>query len=130
MVLLSWSVVGVVLAMWSAVVWLGHGLLAAVLGGAGHLPVKDLALPEGWTRWLPQDLSESMTQAIETAQPVLQALLDQMPALADGVTVLAWVTWAVGAVLLMLAGVAAHAGLRWWQRQPPPPVARAGLMPS
>lgn len=116
MALLLWIVVGVLMAVWSATVWLGQWLLTVLLGGAGHLPVKDLALPEAWTRWLPQGVSESITQGIESLQPWLQTLLDTMPALAGGVTVLAWITWAVGAALLLLAGGTSHAALRWWQR--------------
>lgn len=130
MALLLWVVVGVLLAIWSAVVWLGHLLLTAVLGGAGHLPVKDLALPEAWTRWIPQGISESIAQAIEAAQPMLQTALDTMPALATGVTVLAWVTWAVGSLLLLLAGGASHAGLRWWQRHQQATPQRSHLLPS
>lgn len=129
MALLLWVVVGVLLAVWSATVWLGHLLLSALLGGAGHLPVKDMALPEAWTRWLPQGVSESMTQALESAQPLLQAAIDHLPALAGGATVLAWVTWAVGTALVLLAGVASHASLRWWQRQQPA-APRATLIPS
>lgn len=129
MALLLWMVVGLLLALWSAAVWLGQAVLTALLGGAGHLPVKDLALPEAWTRWLPQGVSESITQAIEASQPVVQGVLDSMPALAGGVTVLAWVTWVVGAVLLGLAGGVSHAGLRWWQRQQQP-APRVTLIPS
>lgn len=129
MALLLWMVVGLLLALWSAVVWLGQAVLTVVLGGAGQLPVNDLALPEAWTRWLPQGVSESITQALEASQPVVQAVLDGMPALAGGVTVLAWVTWTVGALLLVLAGGASHAGLRWWQRQQPP-APRVTLIPS
>lgn len=128
MALLLWSVVGVLLAVWSATVWLGQWLLSALLGGAGRLPVQDLALPEAWTRWLPQGASESMTQAIEQAQPVLQGVLDSLPALSGGVTVIAWVTWAVGAALLLLAGGASHAGLRWWQRHQKPATPRLPLL--
>lgn len=116
MALLLWLVVGVLLAVWSATVWLGQWLLGVVLGSAGDLPLQALALPEAWTRWLPQGVSDSITQGIEAAQPWLQTLLDTMPALAGGVTVLAWITWAVGAALLLLAGGASHAALRWWQR--------------
>jgi hypothetical protein len=130
MALLLWGVVGVLLAVWSATVWLGQVLLSALLGGAGHLPVKELALPEAWTRWLPGGASESMTQAIEAAQPLLQAVLGQMPALASGATVLAWVVWAVGTGLLLAAGLASHAGLRWWQRNQQPPTPRVTFIPS
>jgi len=129
MALLLWIVVGGLLALWSAVVWLGEVLLSALLGGAGQLPVKELALPEAWTRWLPQGVSESITQAIEASQPLLQGVLDSMPALVGGVAVLAWVTWAVGAALLLLAGGASHLSLRWWQRhQQAAP--RVTLLPS
>lgn len=128
MALLLWSVVGVLLAVWSATVWLGQLLLSALLGGAGQLPVRDLALPEAWTRWLPQGVSEAMTQAIEQAQPVLQGVLDGLPALSGGVTLIAWVTWAVGAALLLLAGGASHASLRWWQRHQKPATPRVPLL--
>ena len=129
MLLLSWAVVGVLLALWSALVALGHWLLTALLGGAGHLPVGALALPESWTTWLPQGVSESITQALEAAQPVLQSLLGTLPALSGGVTVLAWALWATGALLLILAGGAAHLGLRRWQRRPAP-TPRVTLLPS
>ncbi|MFG6456615.1 hypothetical protein [Roseateles sp. BYS96W] len=129
MVSLLWSIVGVLLVMWSGVLWLGHALLAVLLGGAGQLPVKELALPEAWTSWLPQAVSESMTQALEAAQPVLQAVAGQLPALAGGIAVLAWVVWALGAVVLLLTGAAAHAGLRHWQRSQRPSAPR-GLLPS
>jgi hypothetical protein len=130
MAVLLWVVVGVLLAVWSAVVWLGQLLLSALLNGAGHLPVKDLALPEAWTRWIPQGVSESITQALEAAQPLLQTALDTMPALSSGVTVLAWVTWVVGTGLLLLAGGASHAGLRWWQRHQQAQAPRATYVPS
>lgn len=129
MLLLSWTVVGVLLALWSALVALGHLLLTALLGGAGHLPVGALALPESWTTWLPQGVSESITQALEAAQPLLQSLLGTLPALSGGVTVLAWALWAAGALLLILAGGAAHLGLRRWQRWPAP-TPRVTLLPS
>lgn len=130
MALLLWSVVGVLLALWSAVVWLGHLVLSALLGAAGHLPVQTVTLPEAWLRWLPVDVAESIPRAVESARPVLQSVLDVMPALAGGVAVLAWVTWTVGTVLLLLAAGASHAGLRWWQRNQPPAAPRAPLIPT
>lgn len=120
MLLLSWLVVALLLSLWSAFVWTGHLLLTAVLGGASHLPTKDLGLPEAWTSWLPQALSEWMTATIEAAQPWLESIVGQMPVLAGGIEVLAWVLWVVGALLLLLAGAAAHVGVRAWQRSQVP----------
>ena len=68
MALLLWSVVGVLMAVWSAIVWLGQWLLTVLLGGAGHLPIKDLALPEAWTRWLPQAAALGEPAAAELAR--------------------------------------------------------------
>lgn len=116
MVGLLWAVVAVLWGMWSAVVWACQAVLGALVSGAGHLPVGALAMPESWTRWLPQPVSESITQALETAQPWLQALVDGLPVLSGGFTVVAWVVWALGSALLLLAGAASHAGLRAWQR--------------
>lgn len=130
MVRLLWIVAGVLLALWSAVLWLGEWLLSALLGAAGELPVHAVALPDSWMRWLPVDLAESMPRALEAFKPVLQSLLDQMPVVADGITVLAWVIWAFGAGLLLLLAGASHAGLRRWQRQQLPAVPRVMLIPS
>lgn len=116
MLILSWVVVGLLLVLWSIFVWVGQLLLTALLGGASHLPTKDLGVPEAWTSWLPQALSEWMTATLEAAQPWLQTVVDQMPVLAGGIEVLAWVLWALGALLLVLAGGAAHVGVRMWQR--------------
>ena len=91
MLILSWVVVGLLLVLWSIFVWVGQLLLTALLGGASHLPTKDLGVPEAWTTWLPQALSEWMTAVLEAAQPWLQTVVDQMPVLAGGIEVLAWV---------------------------------------
>ena len=92
---------------------MGQLLLTALLGGASHLPTKDLGVPEAWTSWLPQALSEWMTATLEAAQPWLQTVVDQMPVLAGGIEVLAWCSGRWGA--------AAGAGgrrvwVRMWQR--------------
>lgn len=116
MVLLAWMVVLLLLAAWSLLVWLGHAVLAALLGGAGGLPWRDLALPESWTVWLPPAVSEGLTDLIDALRPPLEALAAQMPSLVGATTVLAWVVWALGALALLAAGAAAHAGLRWWRR--------------
>jgi hypothetical protein len=116
MVLLSWMVVLLLLAVWSLLVWLGHAVLAAMFGGAGRLPWQELALPESWTVWLPQGVSEGLTDLIDGLRPWLEGLAAQMPSLVGATTVLAWVVWALGALCLVAAGGAAHAGLRWWRR--------------
>jgi hypothetical protein len=42
-------------------------------------------------------------------------VLGTAPALAGGITVLAWVIWAIGSLMLVGAGVAGHLGLATWR---------------
>jgi len=124
MLKLCWSVVAALLAAWSLLVWLGQALLSALLAGAGRVGVPELALPEAWTAWLPQPLSEGLTQILQAAQPLLQGALALLPGLTGGATFLAWAVWLVGALLLLAAGALTHVGWRWWQRSQPSPAPR------
>lgn len=120
MLKLCWSIVALLLAAWSLLVWLGHALLAALLAGAGRAGVPELAVPEAWTAWLPLPLSEALTQALQASQPLLQGALAWLPGLSGGAALLAWAVWLVGALMLAAAGALTHVGWRWWQRSQPP----------
>ena len=40
-----------------------------------------------------------------------------MPVLASGLTVMTWVVWAIGSVLLVLLGAALHVAIALWRRR-------------
>ncbi|MFG6432552.1 hypothetical protein [Roseateles sp. LYH14W] len=121
----GWVLVLLLLAMWSGLVWAGEALLAAALSKAGTLSTGDWSLPEALTAWLPVPVAEWLAGTLETLTPQLQALVGTLPWLSGGVTVLAWVVWSLGALLLLGVGVAVHVAVALWRKS-----ARSSLPPS
>lgn len=112
-----WAVVVVLLAIWSGLVWAAQALLAATLNHAGALGSGGAwALPESLAAWLPPAAAQWLGSVLEALLPQLQALTGVLPALSGGVTVLAWVAWGLGAMLLVGGGALAHVLLLMWRK--------------
>lgn len=109
--LVGWVLVLLLLALWSGLVWSGQALLAAMLSRVGTWSPGDWSLPEALTAWLPQWAAEWLVGTIENLSPQLQSLAGAMPWLSSGVTVMAWLVWALGALLLLGIGVAIHVAI-------------------
>lgn len=109
--LVGWVLVLLLLALWSGLVWSGQALLAAMLAKVGTLGPADWSLPDALTAWLPVWAAEWLVGTIENLTPQLQSLAGAMPWLSSGVTLLAWVVWAVGALLLLGIGLAIHVAI-------------------
>ena len=56
-------------------------------------------------------VAEWLVGTIENLTPQLQSLAGAMPWLSSGVTLLAWVVWAVGALVLLGIGLAIHVAI-------------------
>lgn len=111
-ILVGWVLVLLLLAAWSSFVWSVESLLVALLAKAGTLSPGDWTLPEGLTAWLPEWASVWLVGTLENLTPQLQALASSLPSwVSGGVTVLAWGTWAVGAVVLLVIGIAIHVAI-------------------
>jgi len=123
----GWVVVLLLLALWSGLVASGHALLVGVLAHTGSLGGVDWNLPESVTALLPVPVAEWLVSALETWTPQLHALVDWLPALSGGVTLLAWVVWGLGALFLLVVGLAVHVAIALWRKSrqstPPRPVA-------
>jgi hypothetical protein len=115
-IVLGWVLVLLLLAVWSALVWSGQALLSATLQHAGSLGSGDWSLPAAWAAWLPVPVAEWLAATLEDLTPQLQALAGALPWLSGGVGVLAWVLWALGALLLVGAGVAVHVAVALWRK--------------
>lgn len=109
-----WAIVLALLACWSGFVWAAHALLTALLTHAGGLGAGDWTLPEPLAAWLPTEVATWLAGALETLAPHLQSLLGWVPALSGGLTVLGWVLWGLGALLLLLGAGLCHAALATW----------------
>ena len=121
--LLGWIVVALLLALWSGLLWTAHGLLAGLLSHAGTLGPGDWQLPASLAAWLPASVAEWLAALLETLAPQWQALAGSLPLLSGGATVLAWLVWGVGAVLLLGMALAAHLAVTWWRKSGQPTVA-------
>lgn len=119
-----WTIVLALLACWSGFIWAAHALLEAMLAQAGRLGSGEWSLPEPLLAWLPTFAAEWLTSTLETWAPQLQSLVGWLPSLSGGVTVLAWVGWSLGALPLLVIGVACHVAAAVWrksQRDKPAP---------
>ncbi|PTT92590.1 hypothetical protein DBR42_01640 [Pelomonas sp. HMWF004] len=116
LLLIGWALVLLLLALWSVLVMAAQALLSAALTHAGALGSGDWALPEVLTAWLPVPMAEWLAGTVETLTPQLQWLAGLLPSLAGATTLLAWVVWGLGALLLLLVGVAGHVAVALWRK--------------
>lgn len=114
--LVGWVLVLLLLALWSGLVMAVQSFLAGLLAHAGHAGAGGWSLPESLRDWLPAAVGDWLVSTVETWTPQLQSLVAALPSLSGGVTVLAWVVWALGAVVLLVFGVAVHVGVALWRK--------------
>lgn len=121
---LSWSLVAVVFAGWSLLVWAVHALATWSLTSAGTLagggePGSLLSLPAWLAAWVPLDVVAALGDLVAWLGPWVDATLSAAPALAAGLTVLSWVLWGLGSLLLVLLGAGLHGLIALWRRRTP-----------
>lgn len=118
---LSWSIVLVLLALWSLTAWALHAVAAWTVSNAGALTgaasgVGSIAVPEWLAPWMPPEVAQWASQLMAGFAPLVDTLLQAAPALAGGLTVATWVIWGIGSVLLVLLGAVAHVLIALWRR--------------
>lgn len=123
--LLIWVPTLVLIALWSLLAWAGLALAgwvgwaASEGGGTGDWRawIDAFALPAWLAPWASDQMLEAVKASLATLGPVMEWLAATMPDLLSGLTVLVVALWAVGALLLVLGGVAATVALRLWRRR-------------
>ncbi len=96
---LNWLVVLSLLALWSCGAWAFHAVASWTISNTG------LRLPDWLAPWLPPEAAVAFTSMLEAFMPAVQAVLDQAPALAGGLSVAVWVVWGIGSILLVVLGL-------------------------
>ena len=122
---LSWFFVLALLALWSLAAWALHGMAVWAVSNAGALGVgvgggavaDAMQLPDWLAPWVPPELAQWAGQALAALGPVVEGLLQAAPALAGGVTVLTWIAWGIGSVLLLLLGAGMHLAISLLRRR-------------
>lgn len=119
---LTWFAIVSLLALWSLATWALHAIAVWSVSNVGALSgaasgVGSIALPDWLAPWVPTELVQAVTQMAVGLGPLVDSLLQAVPALADGLTVVAWVVWALGGVLLLVLGAALHLLISLWRRR-------------
>jgi hypothetical protein len=107
---LNWLVVSSLLALWSLAAWAFHAIGAWTISNAGGLAggtgaIEGLHLPDWLTPWLPPEIALAFTAMLSASMPAVEAVLNQAPALAGGLSVAVWLVWALGSIFLVVLGL-------------------------
>lgn len=118
---LSWFVTASLLALWSLTTWALHAVAVWSISHAETLSgvstaAGPLSLPDWLAPWIPPGLEQAFSQWMQGLGPVMDALLQAAPALANGLTMVSWALWGFGCVLLLLLGIGLHLLVAFWRR--------------
>ena len=107
---LSWSVMFILLVLWSLAAWAFHLIAAWAVSNAGVLAggsgaIDGLRAPDWLAPWIPPELSLAFTSMLSALSPAIEAALNQAPALAGGLSAAVWVVWGVGSALIVILGL-------------------------
>ena len=105
----SWFVVFGLLALWSLAAWAFHSITAWTISNAGALTggagaTEGLRMPDWLAAWVPPEFALALSSMVSAITPAIEAVLGWAPALAGGLSVVVWVVWAIGSVLLVVLG--------------------------
>ena len=106
---ISWFLVFGLLALWSLGAWAFHSIATWAFANAGILaggsPAGTLRLPDWIAPWVPPELAQALTSTLSALTPAIQGLIDWMPTLGSGLSVVVWVVWGLGSAMLIGLGL-------------------------
>lgn len=119
---ISWFLSFMLLALWSLACWGVHAVTVWAVSNAGALSagtgaMNAVLLPEWLRGWIPPQLTQDFQAMIASVGPMVQSLLETVPALAGAVSVLAWAIWGLGAVVLVALAIGAHVLIAVFKRR-------------
>ena len=133
---LVWLPLSLLLLLWSLLAWAAHALAGwsgwsawATGGGAGTAGwqawIGALELPAWLAPWLPAQSLEAVKAMLAASAPMIEWAVASAPALMAWLPALVFGLWVVGAVLLVLAGIALSVAVGVWRRRVQPALAGA-----
>ena len=108
---LGWSVMFILLVLWSFAAWSFHLIAGWTVANAGVLAGSSAAIvgvraPDWLAPWIPPETALAFTSMMSAFSPAIEAVLNQAPALEGGLSVAAWAVWGVGSALIVILGLA------------------------
>lgn len=118
----SWLLVFGLLALWSLAAWALHAVAVWSVSNAGALTgvasgVESIRLPEWLAPWVHPEIAQAMTSLLSGFAPLVESLLQSLPALTGGLAMVAWAIWGLGTLLLLLLGAGLHLIIAIWRRR-------------
>ncbi len=128
---LTWSFTFILLSLWSLICWGTYGVAAWLIANAGNWAggsaVREAVLLPAWLEpWVPVELQGLIQAILTSAVPLVQAMLETVPALAGAAAVLAWGLWGLGAVTLVGAAIGVHVLIAVFKRKRGPAAVSRG----
>ena len=120
---LSWSVMFILLVLWSLAASAFHLIAAWTVANAGVLAggsgaIDGLHAPDWLAPWIPPELALAVTSMPSAISPAFEAALNQAPALAGGLSVAVWAVWGVGSALIVILGLVCSRLITVLRRRP------------
>ncbi|MBL0726641.1 hypothetical protein [Piscinibacter sp. HJYY11] len=123
MIAAIWIVFAVLLAVWTAAVWLASAVTnwaadaLQAAGGIGAIRVPEVvALLPAWLRdWIPGDLLELLPGILASIQQAAQSIESVLPWAGTAIGWLApilWVTWALVTLAMLVVTLVIHVAVR------------------
>lgn len=117
----SWIVVIALLSLWSLAAWALYAVAAWAISNAGALTgaASDfgaIAIPDWLASWLPPEIALWAVKLAAGLAPWVDGLLQTAPTLAGGLTLVAWIVWGIGSLMLMFLGAGVHLLIALWLR--------------
>ena len=127
---LTWSVVLVLFALWSLIAWAFHAATAWAVSNTGVLAgasaaIEALRAPDWLAPWIAPELAAAFKPMLSAIVPTIEAVLNQMPALANGLSVTSWAIWGIGSAFLIVLGLVVSRLITVARRRRPSPAASA-----
>ena len=107
---ISWSVMFILLALWSIAAWAFHSIAAWTVSNAGVLAegsgaIESLRAPDWLAPWIPPEIALAFTSMLSASSPAIEAALNQATALAGGLSVAVWAVWGIGSAVIVILGL-------------------------
>lgn len=110
----SWFFALVLLAVWSACIWIAHSLASWSLTGIGSMvghtqQIDRLPMPDWIAAWIPPDLAFALKASAANVLPWVESALNALPSVGSWLSPLAWTVWGIGSVVLAVGAAVLHA---------------------
>ena len=118
----NWTLVTLLLGLWSLAAWAFHGVVVWAVTKAPSLtgPAADLSsvpVPAWLMQVLPIEAVQALIVGLTETWTVLAGFLQAAPSIATGVTALTWAVWGLGSAVLVAVGVGVHICVSLWGRR-------------